>query len=192
MHDDNELMRISFIKKSVKQVNELSRKIYLTGLNAMLMTRRAGGAGTGFSRVTTELRAFSEQLERAMSNLVIDGEKITFDVSYNVQQRRIGDLFREALRQSEERQGKRLFSHSIEQQESSNEFEDMARAINHLSTLCRMGQNIAVLAKVEAMHVGAFSDVLLKIGDEVSVHVDCIETTLTSAYETASGQRIAA
>jgi len=66
MHGSYHLERILCIKEDVKSVNKLSRKIYMLALNAMLMSRRADGTGTGYARVTRELRNFSESLEKAM------------------------------------------------------------------------------------------------------------------------------
>jgi methyl-accepting chemotaxis protein len=189
MGNYNELTRLVEIREDVKKINKISRKIYLTALNAMLMARRAGGAGTGYARVTTDLRSFSERLEQGMYGLTNITSSTVLEVSNHVKKRRIQDTFREALRQAEIRKSgiarrlKGLKQVNVMTAATQRGFEDMGRLIERLVHLCRQGQNVAVLAKVEAMHIGSYTDILHGIGDDVANSVDQVEVILQSAYE---------
>ena len=196
MKNSNELIRIVIINEEIKHVNKLSRKIYMLGLNAMLMSRRAGGAETGYARVTRELRLFSENLENAMQQLTKMITQMTNEVSIDVKAKRHSRTFTEAIRQSGKRNG--AVKLDIENRSKVNadvgydSFRVVAHKFSHLRQLCRQGQNIAVLAKVEAMHINSESDILHNIGEEVSVVVEQVENSMLAACYSASHEGLAA
>ncbi len=195
MHASNHLERIICIKEDVKSVNKLSRKIYMLALNAMLMSRRAGGAGTGYARVTRELRNFSESLEKSMEKLTKMSNSMARSTSTDTKRQRIVRIFNEAMQSSNKRNSNIIYSMAVELEndhENEYEFEDVAQHLSRLQQLCRQGHNVAVLAKVEAVHINTDSSVLLNIGDEVSTYVEQVEDAMSIAYECALKGREAA
>ena len=196
MSKSRELDRIICIKEEIKHVNKISRKIYMLALNAMFMSRRAGGAGTGYARVTRELRAFSENLEKSMNQLIVMSATMTDKVSIDVKISRRKRIFKQAITQADKRHGTIDISLKDRVQTNlkvnNNGFSDVSRRLARLRQLARQGQNVAVLAKVEAMHINTDSEVLHTIGDEVSVYVEQVENSMLVAFQNANDTKVAA
>jgi hypothetical protein len=127
-----------------------------------------------------------------MEGLIRISETLAFKTSRYVKNKRIEDIFNLAIKCLEGKQGAAVLLRKNVQMDSEDIFSDMKNSIERISMLCQMGHSIAVLAKVEAMHVGMYSDALCEIGEEVSTYVNNIEESLLSAYDSATGKRLAA
>lgn len=196
MSSANDLERIICIKEDVKLVNKLSRKIYMLALNAMLLSRRAGSAATGYARVTKELRSFSEKLENSMQHLTNLSAGMADTVSASVKRKRIVSLYNQAIKLAKQRStcssGFFEKSSSINLDVNNSSFNEVAQHLLRLQQLCRQGHSVAMLAKVEAMHVGSNSAILHGIGEEVSTFVEEVEAAMMVAFSCAKFERAAA
>lgn len=66
MSDLNRAVRVN---EEIKRIVDVSRRINIVALNALLTARRAGARSLGFAVVSRELRAFAARLETAMAGL---------------------------------------------------------------------------------------------------------------------------
>ncbi|MDH5516859.1 MAG: hypothetical protein OEY36_03440 [Gammaproteobacteria bacterium] len=166
----------------------------MLALNAMLTSRKAGIDAAGYARVTTELRAFSERLESSMAQLLVMSAEMTSLVSDDVKRGRITRIFNQALLDAAQRHGNHgglSAAADASSQYSGNRFDSIARSIERLAKLSRQGQNVAVLAKVESMHIDKDSTVLHSIGDQVGEFVAQVEEAMAVAYKYASNTEVA-
>jgi hypothetical protein len=75
------LQRVIALSEEVKAVAEVSRRLGLEAINAMLVARRAGDSVRGFGVVSTELRQFSAALESQMQILLVDIARLVHGVA---------------------------------------------------------------------------------------------------------------
>jgi len=69
------------LRQSVKNITHHANKVYLTALNAMFMARRISSRTIAYTRVTTELRRFSRQMDVHMKELSTLCSKITYQIA---------------------------------------------------------------------------------------------------------------
>lgn len=77
----SDLQRVIALSEEVKAVLDVSRGLGLEAINAMLVSRRAGGLVKGFGVVSTELRSFSASLAASMQGLAEDIARLVHGVA---------------------------------------------------------------------------------------------------------------
>jgi hypothetical protein len=183
---NNAFSTVLVLNEAVKKVVADSSRLYLTSLNAMFLARQVGSQAAGFTTVTTELRRFSNAMNQRMGALRVR----IYDLVRQVSELQKIDLAYRYLQGAETRTGHHIVgSHCTVNRRTRVAAElgvnrarfgaDLANA----QRLCTVGENLAVLAKVEA--VGAGSDEAVKklayIADEVEEIVNRIQMALKDA-----------
>ncbi len=171
---------------AIQQVAEETRRLYLISLNAMFMAKRSGDEAGAFARVTAELRRFSERMQRQMDLL----RQYVFQlVAQFSEQRRYGRILRlmvaaEALAREAGYDGPVV----QQPQDGKAAAERLAtncvlfgRTLGETRRLLVVGENLAVLAKVEAAAVQRHQadGALLRVADELTLVVAGIGERLT-------------
>ncbi|MEW6728453.1 MAG: hypothetical protein AB1332_03800 [Pseudomonadota bacterium] len=165
---DAELLRVVRLNEAIKAVSEASRQVYTIALNAMFAARQSQVRVPGFNRVTEELRVFSQRLDRSVAEVGGSlGQMVRVGAELAKQNRR-GRHFERAdagcrrqgaspallagvLADQRSRQG--TFARLLE-----NLRHAVLEALGRALRLCGIGEQLAVLCKVEAQAGGANSE----------------------------------
>jgi len=200
MSENVELLQIAMAREDIKNINEMARKIYMTALNAMLKARRTSCNNQGYTRVTAELRKFSVRMEESMRDLSLCATEIVKAVAMERTRKRIAVMMCRTVIESEKRKNmsnKRNISLVKNKAKILNDNNDnndkygvaglycrFATSVDRIRPLCKLGQNVAVLAKVEAMYVAEDVQMLHDIAEEM----DQIITTVEQQLDIVSGR----
>jgi len=174
---------IMLLNQRVKEITLYANRVYLTALNAMFMARRVSSKTMAYTRVTTELRKFSHQMDESMSEL---SDKISNMVFKSAEcrknlQRRV--KMTHALSLTNNATSRRILElRQYYQQNNENDrsaFSKVSQVIinhmNRLNDLIRIGQNLVVLSKVEAMQADGYTEVLADISERIESSLEKIE-----------------
>ncbi|MFZ5466119.1 MAG: hypothetical protein ACOZAI_02535 [Pseudomonadota bacterium] len=165
MRRDAELLRVVRLNEAIKAVVEASRQVYTIALNAMFAARRSLVRVPGFTRVTEELRVFSQRLDRSVAEVGGSLGQMVRVGAEQAKQARRGRHFERADAGCR-RQGASpaLLAGALATQQARQAGharrlgalrEAMAGALGRALRLCGIGEQLAVLAKVEAQAGGA-------------------------------------
>lgn len=177
------------LNETIKGVAHTCERLYLMAFNALFVSRQAGGQALGFVRVTTELRAFSQALNRRMETLLRQVDELVRLASELQRQQRLCRLEQAAAAAaaSQHPSVRDFANRSRRERAGRQERVDKAElhfrsrledAIRH----CAVGENLAVLAQMEAAADGHHAgERLYQVADEVSHIVADIQALLLSA-----------
>lgn len=189
----NDIRETVAMSETIKQSSGLARRIYIRSLNAMLTARRHGRSH-GFVSVASHLGRFSADLERAIGSLLVSVAEVVQRAT-ELQRRRHRGAIAERTLAGDVYAGTAVaaFRHRTtvavaeRQQALSSARAHLRRDLRALLRLCDVGNNLAVLARVEA---GAHAD-LTNVARETGELVDTIQQRLVRierALEARRGQ----
>ena len=161
---DAELLRVVRLNEAIKAVSEASRQVYTIALNAMFAARQSQVRVPGFTRVTEELRVFSQRLDRSVAEVGGSLGQMVRVGAEQAKQARRGRHF-ERADASCRRQGTSpallagvLAAQRARQGECARLLENLRHAVvealGRALRLCGIGEQLAVLCKVEAQAGG--------------------------------------
>jgi len=140
------------------------------------------------ARLTAELRKFSVRMESSMQNLSMLANEIIKVVATQRKQKIISGLLDKTEQEVETRKNKnslQLLQHTIKLMLVKNGgqcvtdlYGRFSISVEHLYPLCRLGQNVAVLAKVNAMYVAEDVNILHGIAEEMDRIINNVEHQL--------------
>lgn len=180
----SEIRANAALNENVKAIVQLSGRVYLASLNAMLVARRAGTRGRGFVTVTVELRRFSSELSAAMAQLQEQTAALLQVTTEYERQRRATALIRRATQDLPTADGaagsflprsERALARYA--QLGAERRVQVARRVAAAQALCLTGVNIVMCGKVEAEVADGGARLTQVIG-EIAVAVEQIQGVL--------------
>ncbi len=195
--DSSDINNIITVNESVKQVVGISRKVYLIALNAMFMARKTDGMASGFGSVTTELRGFSDRLERQMQSLAEGIYQLVQLLAQLLKQQRYRGYLEQTSKNIDDPLLNQQFDevlarHNSYLKQTADDFEvQKSRVLCDLekaSKLCDMGDNLAVLAKIESVGTGSLSAALKQVSEQIELTVMDIHDVLGRAITSLGKQ----
>ncbi len=183
---------VAEVNQAMRQVVSRARRVYLIALNAMFMSRKTNQNVAGFSSVTLQLRNFSDKLTRQIEINMKQVEMLVTLVANNAKAQRRYFLLDSALQKSGLHQGARIGRSSADELNLAIERSlqalksDMERTLVLIGT----GQNLVVLAKIEANLTGGLSQQLRLIADDMENVIIEIEDSARLGMSTLSEQRM--
>lgn len=181
----NSFYAIVETNEHIKQVVNESRQLYLTGLNAMFLSRDANQHANGYATVTKELRNFSNLLIQDMTQLKKGVFELLQHIVHYNKTRRIASLVVRAYALAGCQED---LSHARAEAMASGEcYRDALRRLSeHLTDrmeemrrMCHLGEQIALHAKVEATTIHSARSVALEdVAVEISQNVNIIREIL--------------
>lgn len=186
---ENNFTAIVEANEHIKQVVKESRHLYLTGLNAMFLSRNASHHANGYATVTKELRGFSAQLSQEMEKLKTAVYELVFHTAKYNSQKRLNSLLGKALKLSGAHctLGKVSEKRTQLHAKGENEYQAIFRMrqlliqqMQEIMRLCMFGEQLSLHAKVEAVTVKVGSDVALQqVATQIGENVDKIRGILS-------------
>jgi hypothetical protein len=89
--------RVVALNEAAKELLERSLKVNLLALNAMVQSKRSGGACRGFDEVSAQMRSWSQQLHGQLRSLGQLSQTTVRDLSLYEKQRRLSRLLERAI-----------------------------------------------------------------------------------------------
>ncbi|MBQ1784811.1 MAG: hypothetical protein II007_14305 [Gammaproteobacteria bacterium] len=163
------------ITECVKAVVWSAHRINLLALNALLLSRKSGSEAVGFAVVSTELRAFSQQLSQQMARLHQLSAASLDQISAALKRRHLQQLLARAngdgrlsLQQPLARMAtaEQAFS-----EEAAGRGKQLGVVLEDANQHCLYGDVIARFAKIEAAYGGALRGHLGEIASEFTALV---------------------
>lgn len=188
----SEFISVTLINEQLKQIILLSRRVYLTVLNAMLLSRRFDSKSRGFSSVTRELQQFSKRLNEHVDRVELDITQLISDSARSVKVRRMKELYESAMHNAgtalsaQQRlvaldQIQRLWG-DIERFKSISSHQ-VQTTLSKLPDHYGIGNNLSVLAKLESSTVGQFTRELSAITSQIDMVMNEIQVCVDRAIE---------
>lgn len=157
---DSELARGVRLNERVKATVQSSRQVYVIALNAMFAARQSHINVPGFTKVTEELRGFSQHLDRRMQGFRAGLQELVESGAEEIKQQRRGGHFQRAAEGCRKAgvinpRLQQTLAMQLQRREDINRRlaelrEQLGREIRQAVMLCAVGEQLAVLAKVEA------------------------------------------
>jgi len=177
------LRTIMNLNQRVKTITYHGGKVYLTSLNAMFMARRVSSKTMAYTRVTTELRKFSHQMDELTKELTEKFLTMVYQIAECRKSMRQKKKMLLALHSSDNVASARITELREAYRQDSNDDKSafagmrvvICNGMTRLTDLIRIGQNLVVLSKVEAMQAEEYSDVLSDISTRIESSLDKIE-----------------
>lgn len=162
------------INEEIKHIIEISSKINLSAINAMLVARRAGDKSLGYSVVSFDLRKFSQQLDLNMNDIRhIIADLIQTVATLLGKYRDHSLLIRTADRSELSRKNiaKSLLAKDKDVIDTKNiisaQSDILRNKLDASLKLCHKGASLARSAKIESAYGGNMSRVLTQVSQEV-------------------------
>lgn len=172
---DLSLVAIIGITECVKAVVWSAHRINLLALNALLLSRKSGSDAVGFAVVSTELRAFSQQLSQQMARLHQLSAASLDQISAALKRRHLQRLLARAdgaghlsLQQPLARMAA---SEQAFADEASGRSKQLGAVLEDANQHCLYGDVIARFAKIEAAYGGELRSHLGEIANEFTALV---------------------
>ncbi len=166
---DISLKEISEINKRIRYALHESHRLYRVSLNAMFASRKINVGVEGFIEVTSLLRDFSSRLDKQVNKLAAVVSDSVICIANLTKLKRMLNLIEKAFVLS--KQHSKTFFIENETQRLLKESEKLVRVISseidRSLMLISVGENLAVLAKVEASTVPKEKNNLDTITDDM-------------------------
>ena len=172
----SDFVSVTHINEELKHITAHSRRIYLAALNAMLIARKISSNRSGFSSVTQELQSFSQKLDLLTSSVEKEiGILISNEAQY-LKIRLLAKLGNKTLNSAEINlttlDRTELLSRLKLKQENADSQKNESRknillTLRNLEKHCDLGENLAILAKVESTTVREFTQQLTSVSLEI-------------------------
>lgn len=180
-----DLHRVVKANEDIKKVIRISSGVNLVALNAMLTAKRSGERSRGFAVVSSELRVFSRNLERAMTGLgalifeLVRGvaamrkqhHERRHLLNIHAQQRPMREAMEPVLARMEERMRKTG-------EEVARGWGRLRLQLNRVLQLCETGGSLSRSAKIEAVYGGDMSATLKQVASQIDETMSEIFSTL--------------
>lgn len=189
---NSEFVAVTHINEQLKQIVLLSRSVYLTALNAMLLSRRIDNKANGFSSVTRELQKFSKRLNEHVDKVEHDIGQLIAHSARMVKVRRMKTLYECAIKNA----GPAFATHQreaalIKLHQLWNDVERIKSASSHqvqvtlgkLQDHYGIGNNLAILAKIESSTIGEFTRELTEITRQIETVMNNIQIRVDHAIQ---------
>jgi len=182
--DFSPLRTIMLLNQRVKDIAYHAKKVYLTALNAMFMARRVSSKTMAYTRVTTELRKFSHQMDKRMHILAEKFSEMVYKIADCRKTMRKKHHMIRALNMTNTSDSIRVMElrarYQDDHEDDRTAFIKMRHVISvemvRLNDMIRVGQNLVVLSKVEAMQAEEYTEVLADISTRIEASLENVET----------------
>lgn len=181
-----DLPLIAAINTRISAIITRSEKIYMIALNAMFLSKKSTAGMGGFSSVTAQLRGFSRTLSKRMEDLRRQTSELSTTVAENrklLNYNRIVENI-DKLANGELTLHKNLReSITLARGESEHKADLLQKELLRLEKLIGVGQNLTVLAKVEATNTGSISDMLMSISSDMDDAIAEIDRFISTSMK---------
>jgi hypothetical protein len=188
----SDFVSVTHINEQLKHIVLLSRSVYLTALNAMLLSRRIDDKANGFSSVTRELQQFSKRLNEHVDKVEHDIALLITHSARMVKVRRMKALYERAINNA----GPAFATHQreaalIKLNKLWSDVERIKSVSSHQVqiTLAKLrdhygvGNNLAILAKIESSTIGEFTRELTAINHQIETVMNDIQLCVDKAIQ---------
>jgi hypothetical protein len=177
-----------------KTIVRISGQVNLAALNAMLLSRKGGDKTVSFAAVTKELRKFTINLERQMKHLSDSLNQLIFELSSSKKKQHLNQLMNLALENAKRSSNidLQLMTQRLKIEQISRD-DGIAIAINQVikeldksATVCIIGQNLAVLSKIESQTGDQYQAALANVSDTIDSIINSVDDNLQHATRYAN------
>lgn len=186
---------VTHINETIKQIVNISRQVNLAALNAMFLSRKGGNRTVGFAAVTTEMRKFSNGLNQQMQRLADSLTKLIYVLSLCKKAEHTSSLMHRALDLSGPLLQDDVRKNIVDRIETNitdislqidATTQNVFKQLEQSETICNVGQNLAVLAKIESQSGGEYEAALMNVSNTIEEIILRIESNLQQAKAIAS------
>jgi hypothetical protein len=185
---------VTYINELTKTIVRISGQVNLAALNAMLLSRKGGDKTVGFAAVTKELRKFTLNLERQMRHLTDSLNHLIFELSSSKRKLHTCHLMKLALENAKRTSNidLQLMTQRLKINQASLDDEitiAITRVVKELdksATVCNIGQNLAVLSKIESQTGDQYQAALANVSDTIDTIISNINDNLEHATRYAN------
>lgn len=146
------LTTVARINENMKTIVNGSNSLYVIALNAMFASRAITNGANGFVEVTALLRNFSQRLDAQVSAIQIQIDSLIYQSAVMIKKQKHNKLLQEAIYLSDSvhipehvRENNKKLCEEIE-----TFIANFTMQISRCEMLMKLGENLSVLAKVEA------------------------------------------
>ncbi len=185
---ESALLAIARTSILIKKVVGRSEKVHRIALNAMFMSRKSADGVAGFSSVTTQLRSFSKNLNERMRKIEGSIRAMVGTIGLRKKTQRFHQVVIRIPAGNASDKFARLGSDvSAMQRVTAQAVGKLEAELDRTLMFVRIGQNLAVLAKVQANVAGDQRGALRKIAEELDQAIDAIENDISGCQRQLAG-----
>jgi len=147
------LRTVSEMHEQMKEIVKGSNRLYIISLNAMFASRTTKNDATGFVEVTALLRDFSHRLDNHVTEITDKINNLVFQSAAVIKKQKLNALLHQAVAMSDNIAIPENFisNHELIYREINHIYTDLLRLLGRCEKLMQIGENLTVLAKVEAV-----------------------------------------
>jgi len=176
MQDLTSTFSTVIVNESIKQVESVTHRIYTVAINAMLIARKIN-IGTGsFTAVTTELRHFSNNLNNIMKEMKLEIENLVVLSTLLRKKYKSYQIWEATQTLSKDSYSLSLMNEVMTKKKHEKDqaiaavqqsFEHLKEMTGKALKMCNLGENLSILAKVEASNANHYDNSLLQISHQI-------------------------
>jgi len=147
------LNAVAEINEKMKLIVQGSNRLYIISLNAMFASRSATTVVRGFVEVTALLREFSQRLDHQVESIKNKINDLVLQSASLIKKQKLYNLSKLAVNQCDGIELPPIFLSNCQNivSEIEEDSADFLRQLARCEMLLKIGENLAVLAKVEAV-----------------------------------------
>lgn len=180
---------VARINENMKQIVQASNRLYVISLNAMFASRAISHGTNGFIEVTALLRDFSKRLESQVEIITSKINSLIVDSAQQVKTQKYNALLTQAVLLAEGMEmPARVSKHTKQvQKEAVLLLSEFNTQLSRFQKLIKIGENLAVLAKVEAVTTNDDENALLSITSDMTETIGHIGDCLLESQRVING-----
>lgn len=168
----SDLARAVRVNEEIKRIVDVSRRINIVALNALLTARQAGARSRGFAVVSRELRQYAARLETAMNGLDVVISRLAVSLAEGLREKRLLSYIEATVAETAHGTLLDTYARTIDKSRAAErivaaDWQSLARSIDHALKLSRMGVALARSAKIEAAYGADMTPVLMLVASHV-------------------------
>lgn len=183
------LNNVAVINENMKKIVQSSNRLYVISLNAMFASRAISHGTNGFIEVTALLRDFSKRLESQVDIITSKINSLIVDSAQQVKTQKHNALLAQAVLLTEDMEmPARVSEHTQQvQKETGLLLSEFNTQLSRFQKLIKIGENLAVLAKVEAVTTNDDENALLSITSDMTETIGHIGDCLAESQRVING-----
>lgn len=182
-----DLQRAIALSEIIKKVVRQCFEINMMGINAILLSRKAGDTARGFGVVSTEIRQLSDRLQANMNEIHQAAFTLVNEASSLLKRTRRVEIMRRTLTEKSEisdflKQVFDRYQHDFDQIQSKllTLRKALRAQVEDSFEACVLGVAISRTAKIESVYAGASSTVLSEVSHRFEAQIDQMLGSMTS------------
>lgn len=188
----SDLTRAVRVNEEIKRIVDVSRRINIVALNALLTARQAGARSRGFAVVARELRAFAARLETAMTGLDDVISRLAISLAEGLKEKRLLAYIEATVADTAHPALLATYTSVIDKSQRAtaaveDDWHSLGRSIESALKLSGTGLALARGARIEAAYGADMAPVLSLVATQIeAANAEIVERLKTSRDMTAS------